>query len=52
METYYKVVHRIKAGSERSAERIENGVLINLNHDAYYTRIVTSQHELRCGKLD
>ncbi|MEK5060977.1 MULTISPECIES: hypothetical protein [unclassified Paenibacillus] len=26
--------------SERSAERIERGVNINLNHDEYYTEVV------------
>lgn len=34
------VVRRIEAGGERSAERVERGANINLNHDLYYTRIV------------
>ena len=30
---------------ERKAERVMNGVLINLNHERYYTRIVTDRTE-------
>ncbi len=38
-----KVVNRIDVtkNSERSRERVENGLNINLNHDKYFTRIQT-----------
>jgi hypothetical protein len=32
-----KIIKEIDAGSERSAERVERGLNINLNHDKYYT---------------
>lgn len=32
---------RIEARSERDAEKIDRGANINLNHDRFYTRIVT-----------
>ena len=35
-----EVVKRMGGGSERRAERIEDGANINLNHEEYYTRIV------------
>lgn len=35
-----EVVERMGPMSERTAERVENGALINLNHDEYFTRIV------------
>jgi len=35
-----EVVQVLRADSYRSAERIERGVSINLNHDDYYARIV------------
>lgn len=35
-----KVVKRMGPHPERAAERIEAGVLINLNHDAYFVRTV------------
>ena len=34
-----EVVQTIEAGSYRSAERVERGVNINLNHNEYHTRI-------------
>lgn len=33
------VVKRIPCDSERSAEKVERGVNINLNHDEFFTRI-------------
>lgn len=35
-----EVVEEIKADSERAAERVDDGVNINLNHDRFYTVIV------------
>lgn len=35
-----KVVERIGPMSERKAERVERGALINLNDKEYFTRIV------------
>jgi hypothetical protein len=35
-----EVVKAIECNSERSAERVERGVLINMNHEDYFTRIV------------
>ncbi len=35
-----EVVKRMGPMSERRAEKVENGALINLNHDAYFTRTV------------
>ena len=35
-----KPIHSIECGtSERKAERVEQGVNININHDKYYTMI-------------
>lgn len=34
-----KVIDAIPAKTEHSAERIERGVNINLNHEKYYTQI-------------
>lgn len=34
-----EVVQTIPGGSHRTAERIERGVNINLNHEKYHTRI-------------
>jgi len=34
-----EVVKMIEAVSEHHADRIEGGVLINLNHDQYHTEI-------------
>lgn len=36
-----KVVRRLKASSEREAERIERGANINLDHKNFYTEIVS-----------
>lgn len=33
------IVDRIPCETERSAERVEDGLNINLNHDKYYTEI-------------
>ena len=35
-----KVIKEIVASNMRSAERVEDGVMINLNHDEYMTQIV------------
>jgi hypothetical protein len=35
-----EVVKRIGPVSERKADRVESGMLINLNHADYFTRIV------------
>lgn len=35
-----EVVNRMGPLTERAANRVEDGVLINLNHDEYHTRIV------------
>ena len=34
------VVLSIPCGDEHTAERVERGVLININHDKYHTEIV------------
>lgn len=34
------VVKEIECGDERRAERIERGVMINLNHDQFHTQLV------------
>lgn len=34
-----KVAQSIKCSGEKSAERVEIGVSINLNHDKYHTKI-------------
>lgn len=36
-----EVVTQMEPTGERAAERIERGANINLNHDEYYTEIVT-----------
>lgn len=33
------VVHRVLCSSERAAERVEDGININLNHERYSTRV-------------
>lgn len=35
-----EVVKRMGPMNERTAERVESGANINLNHDEYHTRIV------------
>ena len=40
-----RVEHRIGCNSERGAERVENGVNLNLDHSRFYTRIVTDVTE-------
>lgn len=37
------VVKRLKYSSEKKAEHAENAVMRNLNHDLYYTRIVSEK---------
>lgn len=43
-----KVVSRVDVtgSSERTIERIESGMNINLNHDQYHTDVVTSEKSL------
>ncbi len=38
-----KVVKTFKADSEREANRIDDGLNINLNHEAFWTRVVPSK---------
>ena len=38
-----EIVKRIECKSERQADKVDNGANINLNHDKYYTRIVTEE---------
>ena len=38
-----EVVETMEATSERTAEKIERGVNINLNHEDYHTRIVEEE---------
>lgn len=40
-----KVVKEIPCQSEASAQRVERGVNINLNHDGYYTQVVEDEEE-------
>lgn len=35
-----KVVKTLMADSEREANRIDDGLNINLNHEAFFTRVV------------
>ena len=37
-----EVVKRMGPMSQRKAEKTENGVMINLNHDEYYARLVSA----------
>ncbi len=38
-----EVVKRIECGSERRADKVDDGVNINLNHEDYFTRIVEEE---------
>ena len=44
-----RVEDSIPCYSERDAERVERGVLINLNHDKYHTEIVDGAQEAKQG---
>ena len=35
-----EIVKRVECSSERGAERVELGMLVNMNRDKFYTRIV------------
>lgn len=35
-----EIVKRVECSSEREAERVELGMLVNMNRDKFYTRIV------------
>ena len=37
-----EVVKRMGPMSERQADKVESGVAINLNHEEYFTRIVSA----------
>ena len=39
-----EVIKRFSPMSERQAERVDDGININLNHEEYYTRIVEVSH--------
>ena len=40
-----EVIKRMGPHSERSAERIERGVSVNLNHEEFYTEIVSNDDD-------
>ena len=44
-----RVEMSIPCGDEHVAERVERGVLINLNHDKYHTEIVDDAQEAQQG---
>lgn len=44
-----EVEKTIPCRTERAAERVEGGVLINLNHDKYHTEIVERAQEAKKG---
>jgi hypothetical protein len=44
------VVKRIECGaSERSAEKVQRGAEINLNHERFFTRLVIEPEEVEAG---
>ena len=45
-----RVEDSIPCYSERDAERVERGVLINLNHDKYHTEIVDGAQGAKQGE--
>ena len=45
-----RVEKSIPCGGERAAERVERGVLINLNHGKYHTEIVDGAQEAKQGE--
>jgi hypothetical protein len=49
-----KVIHRmdVSSKSERSVERIEDGLNINLNHDKYFSRVQESEEALPIGNIE
>ena len=40
-----EVVKRIECDTERKADRVDDGLNINLNHEDFYTRIVEQEDE-------
>lgn len=44
------VEESIPCGDEHTAERVERGVLINLNHDKYHTEIVDGAQGAKQGE--
>lgn len=47
-----EVVKSFSQLGDFEAERVENGVNINLNHEQYYTRIVTEEEEVDFESLE
>ena len=47
-----RVEESIPCGGEHAAERVERGVLINLNHDKYHTEIVDDAQEAKQGEKE
>ena len=45
-----RVEDSVPCYSERDAERVERGVLINLNHDKYHTEIVDGAQGAKQGE--
>ena len=45
-----RVEMSIPCGDEHVAERVERGVLININHDKYHTEIVDDAQEAKQGE--
>lgn len=44
-----KVVKSLPAASQRQADKLENGMMRNLNHAKYFTRIVPPPHTPQGG---
>ena len=47
-----KCIKRMGPLTERSAERVESGVNINLDHEGYFTELVESDETLMVGDFD
>ena len=45
-----RVEKSIPCGDEHTAERVERGVLININHDKYHTAIIDGAQEAKQEK--
>ena len=45
-----RVEKSIPCGGEHTAERVERGVLININNDNYHTEIVDDSQEAKQGE--
>ena len=44
-----EVVKTIECHTEREAQRVERGLLINLNHERFHTNIVPPQEKSNAG---